>query len=363
MQNDYTADSITVLEGLEPVRKRPGMYVGDVRDGTALHHLVWEVVGNSIDQHLARRARHLRVDVDERWITVEDDGPGIPIDRTPSGRSALERVFTTLHPGATWDGHFPHVHIAPSLKGVGVAVVNALSARMEVESRRRGTLHRIAFERGKVTQPLESCGRTSKTGTRVRFQPDPEIFGCTRLDCSRIEARLRELAWLHPLLDLSWQGALLPGREGLTGWVRELAGATRLHEPVLAVTGLHGDVWVDLALAWRDSSVRSVDLRTFVNASPVGSGTHVNGLWQGLARALGGRAGPVRELLEPDMIGIVHVCLLDPRFGSPTRDLLENPEAAQAICAVVSEAIRRLSYTSSELATSLRRRLRLESKS
>jgi DNA gyrase subunit B len=354
--SDYAAENIEVLEGLEAVRRRPGMYLGDVRDGSALHHMVWEIVGNSIDQHLARRVRHLRVDLDERWVTVEDDGPGIPVEAVLHGRSALDLIFTTLHCGPTWDGHFPHVHLTSSLHGVGVAAVNAVCGRLEVESRRRGTLWRAAFERGRTVSPLEHCGRTSSTGTRVRFRPDPEIFGHSHVDEAKIEARLRELAWLNPLLDVRWQGASLPGRDGLSGYVREIAASELVCEP-LCITRLIHDVWVDLAIGWQKHG--APELRTFVNQMATKEGTHITGLWQGFARAFGARVGPVRELIEPGLVAVLHVGLLEPKFGAPTRDQLTTPAARSAVREALRQTLPSVLRSRGELGAFLRQRLTL----
>lgn len=194
--SEYDPSSIVVLAWPEVIRKRPGMYVGDVDDGSGLHHLLWEVAGNVIDLHLARYATELHVDLArDAWVMVRDDGPGIPVEPAGPGlASILETVCATLHAKATFDQHFPHVHLGVGMHGVGLAAVNALSARFEVETTRDGVRWGQAFERGRVASDLRCLGTTSTVGTTVRFQPDPEIFGAIELDPSAVARRLQELA-------------------------------------------------------------------------------------------------------------------------------------------------------------------------
>lgn len=336
--NEYSAADIVVLEGLEPVRMRPGMYIGDVRDGSGLHHLVWEVVGNSIDQHLARWARHLRVDVDGEWVTVEDDGQGIPTEDC-AGRSALDVIFTTLHAGATWDGHFPHVHVADRAWGMGLAVVNALSERLEVESRRQGKVHRAVYERGKIVEPVTSVSDKRESGTRIRFRPDASIFVEPRFDLQRIGERLQELAWLNPLLDVHFQGATLPGRGGLGTWVRTLAERELLDDAVLSASRSVDDVWVDLALGWRKSG--PTEIHAFVNENRVSEGMHIRGLWHGLGQAFETRVGVARDALRSNLIACVHVGMFGPEFAGPARAHLSNPSAAKAVKKTVVDLVQR----------------------
>jgi hypothetical protein len=166
----YASSDIVVLTGLEAVRRRPGMYIGDVQDGSGLHHMLWELVANSLDEHLGGHARRIRVSVEADWAEVEDDGRGIPVDPLPEREmSALEFVLTTLHAGPTLDGHLPHVHVSPQGFGVGLPAVNALADPLEVEIRRQGFSWKQHYARGIPLATLERGPRTYRTGTRIRF--------------------------------------------------------------------------------------------------------------------------------------------------------------------------------------------------
>jgi DNA gyrase subunit B len=325
----FSINETQVLSGLEAVRRRPGMYLGDPHDGSGLHHLVWEVVGNAIDQHLARRVRHLRVDLRDGWVTVEDDGPGIP-------DALLERVLTHLFVGGTFDGHHPHVHVGIGFHGCGLAPVNAMSARFEVESRFRGSVFRIACERGRVIEPMTCAGESATAGTRVRFRPDSTIFS-SDLEAERIEARLRELAWLHPLLEVRWNGQTLDNRRGLVGWLEAIA-ETNLITPIVSTCRSSNDVRVDIAFAWRTN--RACEMHAFVNTQRSVEGTHVMGFWDALVdRFPRLHASVVREVLSPGLIVILDVGLLGPEWDTPTRSHLRSPIARRAVNAVVGDAL------------------------
>ncbi|HTL36314.1 MAG TPA: ATP-binding protein [Kofleriaceae bacterium] len=273
----YSADQIQVLKGLEPVRKRPGMYVGGT-DREGLHHLVWEVVGNVIDLHLAGQASELHVSVGpDAWITLRDDGPGVPTSITSEGISMLEVVFTRLHAGATYDGHFPHVHLTKNWRGVGLAVVNALSERLEVETTYQGIRWAQAYERGERVSPPRRIGPTTFEGTTIRFRPDPQIFGQVTLDPAAVGARLQQLAWLNPQLRVVWQEQRLRGRGGVLGWAHSIARERGRVVCSHGVVGAEGDVKVDIGLAWNETGPSRI--HGFVNMQPTTGGTHVDGLW------------------------------------------------------------------------------------
>jgi DNA gyrase subunit B len=344
MSSDYSADQIQVLRGLEPVRKRPGMYIGDTHDGSGLLHLVWEVVGNVIDQHLLGRATELRIELrEDGWVSIADDGPGLPVDDVPidgDSTSALEAIFTRLHYGATLDNHYPHVHVTASLRGVGVAVVNALSERLEVETTRDGIRWTQSFERGDRASRLRRVGPSRLEGTTIRFRPDATIFGSVGFDRAAIRERVQELAWLLPKLRIYLQEVRVRARGGIMGWARELAGERGEVVASYALTQFTGDIRVDLAFAWNRDGAPIV--HSFVNLNrTVEDGSHVDGVWRGFqeyARTMKSPARSVRHVREAvgcGLVMVVDVAMLDPRFGAPTRDQLRNPEAANAVRAAL----------------------------
>ena len=227
---------IAVPEGIEPVRIRPGMYFGST-DAGGLGRLVFEVFGNSLDEYLSGAATRISVDADDHgWIAIQDDGRGLPVG-TSERDSQFEVLFTTLHAGATLDGHHPHVHVRSDHHGAGLGAVNAVCARLEVETRRDGVAYRAAFECGQVVEKLRSLGPTQERGTLIRFLPDDEVFDVgARLGLEAVEAPLESIAWLCPKLDLRLQGRSLQRAEGLPGWVRHLAPDI-VKETVLSAIG------------------------------------------------------------------------------------------------------------------------------
>ena len=348
MAASYEADSIQVLEGLEAVRVRPGMYVGDVHDGSGLHHLIWEVVGNVIDLHLAGKATRLALHLDDAgWVEVHDDGPGFPVELEPRrGVSALEAIFTTLHAGATRDGHFPHVHLTSSFLGVGLGPVCALSAELEVETRTRGQVFRQRFERGVAVSGLERVGRSQTTGSRVRFRPDAEIFSSTTFDRAAVRERLHQLAYLNPMLTVQMDEAIYRERDGLAAlvWAEAEARGADPSLPILRGTAERDGVRADVALAWTEDGAPT--LRGFVNqVFTRDGGTHVEGFWEGLRRYLRLPAvealseSVFREVFGRGLVAAVHVGLYDPRFGAPTGDRLASPEGRVAASDVVFRCV------------------------
>lgn len=347
----YSVDQIEVLEGLEPVRRRPGMYIGDVRDGSALHHLLWEVVANSIDEHLLGHATRLRVSVEDDLVEVEDDGRGLPVDEdTYRGQPLLQTILTTLHAGATRDGHVPHVHVAPGGFGVGLAVVNAVCRQFDVTVWRNGRTYQQRYAAGKPLEPLEKRPGSDKTGTRIRFRPDPRIFSCTQPDRKLVRQRLEELALWNPELRLELMSESLQQPQGTVAWLERLARANDVELPSarFARRNLRDDVFVEVALAWADDLYGS-DLRSFSGQNQTGAGgSHVQGLWQGLVEALAQRrpeafrrpprASRFRGLLSLGLLGVVHVGLRDPRYAGPCRDRLESAQAREAVRAELVES-------------------------
>lgn len=336
----YDADSIRVLDSVEMVRKRPGMFVGDVHDGSGLRQMLWEVVANCVDQHLMRRARAMSIEVRDGWICVEDDGLGIPIEvDSRVGRPILEAVLTVVSHRPSWDGHDPHVHVG-GLCGVGLAAVNALSERLEVETTRDGVRWSIAYERGVQVEPMRHGGPASRLGTRVRYRPDPSVFAGPSLRPEDVEARVREIAWLNPLMAVTFQGVLLPGRGGVSEWLRSETPNAKASYSALRSSG---EVQVELALAWADDGA-APSVRSFVNTLPTIEGTHVAGLWAGLTEwveiVLPNETvskARLHEALTPGLRAIVHVGLMAPSYAAPTKDHLVTPVAGEAVHRVMRE--------------------------
>jgi len=342
------------LEGLEPVRRRPGMFIGDV-EPNGVFNLLWELVGNAIDQHLMRRLNEVRVDIsDAGWITVTDDGPGIEGNR-------LTELFTELNFRGTYDGHSPHIHFTSGFQSVGLAVVSALSERVEVESTWRGARMARTFARGHATDEPRRKEPSSIDGTSIRFKPDAQIFGEQVLDRKHAVARLQELAWLMPTLRVFFQGRRLDGRGGVRSWAEHLAAK---HGPVKAVYGSYpqhvDDVVVDLALAWSDSNARP-KIRSFVNLHPTVSGPHMDAVFIGLEKATDALYGKylfdMREKLSPGLVAVVHVGLFHPKWGNPTKDHLTTPEAGHAVYTVIERDLPSATKRDRRLAGFLRTRL------
>lgn len=327
---------VHVLEGLEPVRRRPGMYFGDTGQ-QGLQSMVFEVLDHAIDQSLAGSARCIHVAVSpDAWVTVEDDGPGIGLAGTYRGVPRIEALLARLHAGSTRDELHTNVHLRASLMSAGLAIVNAGSVRFEIETWRDGFAWRAAFECGRLVESLQRCGETTRHGTRIRYLADDEIFDTIHLDVPSVEKRLGELARLLGTLDLRFQGASLQRPGGLASWLRELIPEA-LPQAVLSGAGTQQDIGVDFALAWRPAA-RKAWVRSFVNYAETGDGgSHVLGLRRAIARTAPSRA--LRLLVSRGLVGVVHVTLLHPRFLGPTRARLHVNEAQAAVEHVVREAL------------------------
>lgn len=323
---------------LESVRKRPAMYFGST-DAWGLSHCFWEIVSNAVDQHLAGRLRALSVSFDEAGsVEVVDDGLGIPVARDEHGVALLERICCELHRGPTLDGHLPHIHLAASVLGSGLASTAAAAAHFEIETVCEGRRARLVMERGaKVGEVLES-DTSRASGTRVCFHPDPTIFGNTQFDRIAIRDRMEAITWWLPGLRVRWQDEELPGLGGAAGWLRAL-GVTG---PVLATRVPVANVGVDVALGYAETPV--TDVRTFVNLHPTVEGTHERGLFDALvavARVQGARE-PRQELerrLAVGLVARVQVWLTAPEFGGPTKAQLRTPVARAAVAEAIVNAI------------------------
>ncbi len=360
----YTAKHIEVLEGLEPVRRRPGMYIGGT-DEKALHHLFAEVIDNSMDEALAGHADWIEVELEaDGFVTVTDNGRGIPVDPHPKfkNKSALEVIMCTLHAGGKFDSEV--YETSGGLHGVGVSVANALSERMEVEVARGQKLYRMAFERGKPKGKLQDAGKApNRRGTKVRFRPDPEIFGANaRFRPERVFKMTRSKAYLFGGVEIRWSCAkeLLRGIEnvpeqatfhfadGLKDYLSEtLAGATLVHPDVFSgtsgKTGAHG------AAQWAVAWTADADgfLNSYCNTIPTpDGGTHESGLRAALGRGLKDHAERIGQgkraatITSDDVMtgagAMLSVFIREPEFQGQTKDRLATAEAQR----IVEQAIK-----------------------
>ena len=356
MSTQYTAKDITVLEGLEPVRKRPGMYIGGV-GSAGLHHLVWEILDNSIDEAMNGHASNIWVTLhpDGSSITVEDDGRGIPIDKHPTTRkSALEVIFTMLHAG----GKFEHGNYktAGGLHGVGASVVNALSKELVATVKRDGTQWEMRFKQGKMTSGLKKLGPARGTGTTVYFRPDAAIFPKIEFDPDVIKDRLEVAAYLHKGLKIvfedetSKQKFSFEHAEGLTDYLKSIVtsrGAKPVHETAFTLSKDEG-LRLDVVLQWTEAT--DEHLRSYVNGIPTGSGgTHENGFRTGLGKAVRNfiethHLSPkgvtiAAEDIREGMTGVLSAFIQEPQFQGQTKDRLNNPEMVSAMDGVVRPAL------------------------
>ena len=358
-QSNYTAHDIEVLEGLEPVRRRPGMYIGGT-DEKALHHLFAEVIDNAMDEALAGHASFIEVVMEaDGFVTVTDNGRGIPVDPHPKfpKKSALEVIMCTLHAGGKFDSKV--YETSGGLHGVGVSVANALSARMEVEVAREQTLHRMVFERGKPKGKLEKLGRApNRRGTKVRFRPDPEIFGANaHFRPDRVFKMTRSKAYLFGGVEIRWccakellhetadvpEEATFHFADGLKDYLSAMmAGAALVHPDVFTGTagkmGAHGGAqW---AVAW--TADRDGFLSSYCNTIPTpDGGTHESGLRSALLKGIKDHAERVGQAKRAALVTgddvmngaacMVSVFIREPEFQGQTKDRLATAEASRIV--------------------------------
>ena len=355
---NYDAASISVLEGLEAVRKRPGMYIGSTSQ-KGLNHLIYEIVDNSVDEHLAGFCTHIRVTLEsDGSCTVEDDGRGIPVDMHEKGMPAERLVFTTLHAGGKFDQSV--YKTSGGLHGVGSSVVNALSVYMDVYISRDGFIHHDRYERGVPALELENgllpkVGKTRKTGTRVNFLPDPEIFERTRFSATEIKSRLHETAYLNPALTIQFQD--LRGEEpaeevyhepeGLVGYIRDLnQNSQALCDPIYLKGEAEG-IQVEVAFQYVDEFRENV-LGFCNNIFNAEGGTHLTGFKGTFTTVMNTYAREIGILKDKDanftgadirngMTAVVSIKHPDPRFEGQTKTKLDNPDASRAVGKVVGE--------------------------
>ena len=333
------SENITILEGLEAVRRRPGMYVGST-DVRGLHHMAFEVIGNSIDQHLLGRATTISVELSNGWLTVTDDGAGISIERDANGRSFLEAIFTSLHETPTRDGPRAHVHVTRSGLGCGLGPVSAVSQRLEVESRRDGRCHRAAFAQGLIVEPLQLVGTSETQGLRLRLFPDPEIFADATFDAEVLAAAIRRFAYLSPGVTWRFQGQDVSKPDGLLTFLTDTAEGTLEPGSIGVFAAEVDDVKISFAIALRQEprpkKVGAITSWVNLSATPEG-GSHVRGMLAGLTNAF----GKSWRRLEPRLVGALHLMLTHPKFEGPTKARLAvpmtNPVVRQFVASELSK--------------------------
>ena len=353
---EYGGSQIQVLEGLEAVRKRPGMYIGST-SASGLHHLVYEIVDNAIDEALAGYCKHITVTINPgNSITVTDDGRGIPVDIQPqTGRPAMEVVFTVLHAGGKFGGG--GYKVSGGLHGVGASVVNALSQWMQVRVYKNGKIHEMKFARGAITQEMTIVGNTDKTGTEVTFQPDPEMFDSLIYDYDILHDRMREEAFLNGGLTITITDERGEEPKGETmyyeGGIREFAtyrnrNKNAIHEDVIYMQGMKGDASAEIALQYNDGY--SEDMLSFANdvRTPEG-GMHETGFKTALTRVLnnyGIKAGIIKgedkvsgEDCREGVTAIISVKLTDAQFEGQTKAKLGNAYIRTLVDQVVNEQL------------------------
>jgi DNA gyrase subunit B len=373
MASTYTAKDITVLEGLEPVRKRPGMYIGGV-GSSGLHHLVWEILDNSIDEAMNGHASNIVVTLhaDGSSLTVADDGRGIPIDKHPkTKKSALEVIFTTLHAGGKFDAG--NYKTAGGLHGVGASVVNALSKELVATVRRDGAQWEMRFKQGHVVSSLKKLGAARGTGTTVFFRPDSTIFPKIEFDADVIKQRLEVASYLHKGVKLVFENEVSDEKqvfqhtEGLVDYLKKIAAertAVAVNDAAFTLTkeGEENALRLDIALQWTQSTDEHV--RSYVNGIPTGSGgTHENGFRAGLGKAVRNfiethNLSPKGVTLSAEdiregLIAVLSVFVQEPQFQGQTKDRLNNPEIMSAVDSQVRPALEHWLNTNISIAESI----------
>ncbi|MBQ5607989.1 MAG: DNA gyrase subunit B, partial [Oscillospiraceae bacterium] len=353
---EYGGSQIQVLEGLEAVRKRPGMYIGST-SSSGLHHLVYEIVDNSIDEALAGYCNHISVTINPgNSITVTDDGRGIPVDIQPqTGKPALEVVFTVLHAGGKFGGG--GYKVSGGLHGVGASVVNALSERLTARVYKNGNIYEMKFSRGQITQAMTIVGKTEKTGTEVTFQPDPEMFDSLEYDYDILHTRMREEAFLNAGLTITisdHRGAeVVSDTMCYEGGIREFVGwcnrnKTPVHNDVIYMHGAKGDASAEIAMQYNDGYNEFI--LSFANDvnTPEG-GMHETGFKTALTRVLnnyGLKNGIIKgddkvsgEDCREGITAIISVKLTDAQFEGQTKAKLGNAYIRTLVDAIVSDQL------------------------
>ena len=363
---NYQADSIKVLKGLEAVRKRPGMYIGDTDDGTGLHHMVYEVVDNSIDEALAGYCKNIFVNINKNGsVTVSDDGRGIPVDiHKGEKKSAAEVIMTQLHAG----GKFDHesYKVSGGLHGVGVSVVNALSEKLELEINRDGKKYFIEFQNGDAKSPLKVIGKSKETGTKITFFPSKDIFSSTKFSNTIIQKRMRELAFLNKGLKISVNDSTLKKEKSVIykfdGGILEFVNfldekreklknknGNELFKKPIFIEQAKNNMEVECALQW--NSMYSEDVYPYTNnIFQKDGGTHLLGFRSALTRVVNKYANESNLLkksklsisgddVKEGLTCVLSIKIPDPKFSSQTKDKLVSSEVRNIVETIISEKL------------------------
>jgi DNA gyrase subunit B len=356
MTATYTAKDITVLEGLEPVRKRPGMYIGGV-GSTGLHHLVWEVLDNAIDEAMNGHASEIAVTLhkDGKTVTISDNGRGIPVDIHPKHKKpALEIILCTLHAGGKFGEN--NYKTAGGLHGVGASVVNALSKELTATVKRDGKEWRMVFKRGSAQGKIKKLGTARGSGTTITFHPDPTIFPRTEFNAETIRQRLEVASYLHRGVRIAFDDQpngkkqTYQHKEGIAQYLDKIVqerNARPINDAVFSLDKDNG-TRIEAVMRWTESTDEHV--RSYVNGIPTGSGgTHENGLRAGLTKAVRNYIDThsltprgvklTHEDIREGLVVVLSVFIQDPQFQGQTKDRLNNPELVAAVDGVVRPAL------------------------
>ncbi len=356
-ESDYTAESISVLKGLEGVRKRPGMYIGDTDNGDGLHHLVYEVVDNSIDEALAGYCDRIDVIIHvDNSVTVQDNGRGIPVDTHPiEKKPGAELVMTVLHAGGKFNQD--SYKVSGGLHGVGVSAVNALSDWLRLEIKRDGRVYYQEYGRGIPLTVFKAMGPTDRRGTKITFHPDPEIFNnVTEYSYEQLSQKLRELAYLNSGLTITirderndrYHEFIFAG--GIASFVADLnSNKTVINSEVIAFVDTREGITVDVALQWNDGYSEQVTCFTNTIKNRDG-GTHLTGFRQALTRTANSWASDAKFIkenkgglsgddLREGLVAVLSIKVADPKYSNQAKDKLVSSEVASAVSAVVSERL------------------------